>query len=171
MGNATPSSSRSCSWPVHPHGCGERSRHQSPNDKTGGSSPRLWGTHLMIQDGNILKRFIPTAVGNAETLLRHYPEYPVHPHGCGERIKEATRRYTQPGSSPRLWGTLVARIEAFRAKRFIPTAVGNAPRTANLPETAKVHPHGCGERTSLIDHCFQFAGSSPRLWGTRNATD
>ena len=60
----------------------------------------------------------------------------------------------------------MAEAAATSCPRFIPTAVGNAPRPAHQTPDCPVHPHGCGERafSKIIDKAK--TGSSPRLWGT-----
>ena len=50
--------------------------------------------------------------------------------------------------------------------RFIPTAVGNTHSTTIIPQPNAVHPHGCGEHSSLDNWTMRQDGSSPRLWGT-----
>ena len=86
-------------------------------------------------------------MGNAgATLLKLY-YLAVHPHGCGERRCFLVVGIDDPGSSPRVWGTL---LQGWRS------AIGGA-----------VHPHGCGERRSRRLMRAISRGSSPRVWGTR----
>ncbi len=65
VGNAMPSVCELLLLPVHPHVCGERSRNIWQNDRTDGSSPRVWGTQCQA----VLWLFVLS----------------VHPHVCGER--------------------------------------------------------------------------------------
>ncbi|AFD28154.1 hypothetical protein DGo_PE0010 (plasmid) [Deinococcus gobiensis I-0] len=59
------------------------------------------------------------------------------------------------------------KVAQAKAKRSIPTPVGNA-NTARCPGAwASVHPHACGERGSDTDAVLEKTGPSPRLWGTR----
>ena len=152
--------------PVHPHACGEHGHRARRRTENAGSSPRLWGTHLIQGHRTMVERFIPTPVGNTPRFFGPRLPAPVHPHACGEHamVEDCIRRCG--GSSPRLWGTrLLARLEAW-GRRFIPTPVGNTPlpslRSANLP----VHPHACGEHLFLASANTVWYGSSPRLWGT-----
>ena len=71
-------------------------------------------------------RFIPTAVGNARLNHAKLMMSPVHPHGCGERMRPVPAHRRANGSSPRLWGTRHVALELAGGQRFIPTAVGNA---------------------------------------------
>ncbi len=50
---------------VHPHGCGERLHHIHHARLRFGSSPRMWGTHMLDVATGDYWRFIPTDVGNA----------------------------------------------------------------------------------------------------------
>ena len=76
-----------------------------------------------------------------------------------------------PGSSPRVWGTLVAVFVQSQQSRFIPTGVGNAPNDSIPRAAPPVHPHGCGERAALGTDGHGYVGSSPRVWGTRARRD
>ena len=151
---------------VHPHGCGERKKSSWCLFAVSGSSPRVWGTLLNVVVMFQAARFIPTGVGNAHPT-RRLPFGPsVHPHGCGERLRERVRITSWTGSSPRVWGTHPLPGFVFRIERFIPTGVGNAsPQEGRRPERP-VHPHGCGERRIALWKNWYVTGSSPRVWGT-----
>ena len=65
-----------------------------------------------------------------------------------------------------MWGTRKPGCPRRRARRFIPTYVGNTPpQSAGSPYPA-VHPHVCGEHSSLVKNDPKIIGSSPRMWGT-----
>ena len=93
-------------YPVHPHGCGERTRITDIIIPAVGSSPRLWGTLFLFLLLLSHVRFIPTAVGNASLQSANELSKSVHPHGCGERLGVLGWSVDCHGSSPRLWGTL-----------------------------------------------------------------
>ena len=90
---------------VHPHGCGERYVVVGTMTAGAGSSPRLWGTPTRMREAGRLRRFIPTAVGNAALSDMPPRKARVHPHGCGERGAVSYFQQRRAGSSPRLWGT------------------------------------------------------------------
>ena len=92
------------------------------------------------------ERFIPTHVGNGATQARF---------DAGHR-----------GSSPRMWGTVVAAKYDRAIGRFIPTHVGNGPEMAAADCRQSVHPHACGERDVVERDRKPDNGSSPRMWGT-----
>ncbi len=145
VGNIAPSAPDADSIPVHPHACGEHSPNSIQLCTPSGSSPRMWGTW----DGQIpahrLARFIPTHVGNINTVDIHTEANTVHPHACGEHVVDHNIEFNSGGSSPRMWGTWLGQPPFFACYRFIPTHVGNIARSPGnvLPRT--VHPHACGE--------------------------
>ncbi len=152
--------------PVHPHACGEHRMDGFEKAMGDGSSPRLWGTHLLRRWRHRNVRFIPTPVGNTCGTTIHCVLDAVHPHACGEHYTRRMRQHQASGSSPRLWGTRYRTRIGCSAVRFIPTPVGNTSphRTARFSST--VHPHACGEHRGTPVRGFLHIGSSPRLWGT-----
>ena len=146
VGNASVWGFLTTAFPVHPHGCGERSWTDDTHTTKHGSSPRLWGTPVPPRIVCVSKRFIPTAVGNALRAIKLAFAASVHPHGCGERLQVLFSQNPHNGSSPRLWGTHNIRKPRHFYVRFIPTAVGNANSSFSRSILTPVHPHGCGER-------------------------
>ena len=165
--NITTSSAALTSPTLHPHGCGERIGARPAMGKTGGSSPRVWGTHNYRWFLPLVVRFIPTGVGNATIDPLTGGKTAVHPHGCGERFIGLKKRDGKTGSSPRVWGTPSYAFHRGSKPRFIPTGVGNACRSWALAVRFSVHPHGCGERLFVRKTRPFMRGSSPRVWGTR----
>ena len=152
---------------VHPHVCGEHSLHgvvrrfewrfiptcvgnilipSPPNERSNGSSPRVWGTCRGGLRAGVRWRFIPTCVGNISLSPMYSNPAAVHPHVCGEHTTSPTaarsrRRFiptcvgnmqpnrpgawTPIGSSPRVWGTYTHIALLSALCRFIPTCVGN----------------------------------------------
>ena len=49
------------------------------------------------------------------------------------------------GSSPRVWGALLATIEREPNRRLIPTCVGSTSFTMCTEGRGSAHPHVCGE--------------------------
>ena len=94
----------------------------------------------------IALRFIPTCVGNWCFKMSASVIVPVHPHVCGELVKE---------------------LKPLKAlERFIPTCVGNCIPRFDTALITPVHPHVCGELYACIDNSDVYPGSSPRVWGT-----
>ena len=133
--------------PVHPHVCGEQYDRQITLHQFSGSSPRVWGTAPRGSAEIKLPRFIPTCVGNSPLALNLDSYWSVHPHVCGEQTCARRRAGTSSGSSPRVWGTGVAKNLGVAGNRFIPTCVGNRAAEIAADAIDAVHPHVCGEQT------------------------
>jgi len=54
----------------------------------------------------------------------------------------------------------------YNNSRFIPTCVGNIFSSDFRASKAAVHPHVCGEHSSVCAVAGTHDGSSPRVWGT-----
>ncbi len=166
VGNTRRSTCSARSSAVHPHGCGEHEGGSVPISRGPGSSPRVWGTPSPSFVCVTATRFIPTGVGNTCPAATPECARAVHPHGCGEHPASPMSAMMPPGSSPRVWGTLVGKVTGERDGRFIPTGVGNTHPERGRARPAAVHPHGCGEHAlEPIDQSWS-TGSSPRVWGT-----
>ncbi len=126
----------------------------------------MWGTHADFDFCHVLRRFIPTHVGNSHDEAGPAGSLTVHPHACGELSCTSPPVTIRSGSSPRMWGTPFLSFLAIFLLRFIPTHVGNSLSGTRSPGRIPVHPHACGE-LSLLPGAFPgLAGSSPRMWGT-----
>ena len=151
---------------VHPHARGEH-QHTSPSAQVmTGSSPRPWGTRVVVAVQIGGDRFIPTPVGNTVAAATAAAAAAVHPHARGEHILLSQGRAITLGSSPRPWGTLRFDIHNFPADRFIPTPVGNTNSVDNSSRLIAVHPHARGEHLFRQPVIIGRTGSSPRPWGT-----
>ena len=152
---------------VHPHACGELPCKCSSCEAVSGSSPRMWGTRGGGPGPGGIVRFIPTHVGNSAFPARAHGHLPVHPHACGELGLEMASSGDMIGSSPRMWGTPFAVLQALGNLRFIPTHVGNSFVLVGSSPKSPVHPHACGELARIPPRCNASNGSSPRMWGTQ----
>ena len=152
---------------VHPHVCGEHIYFLPIFFYFAGSSPRVWGTHVLCKEKTAKYRFIPTCVGNTIGAWLANLVFSVHPHVCGEHAIELTNFEAPAGSSPRVWGTHGPRRQFPSRSRFIPTCVGNTTQIYTHPNSAAVHPHVCGEHARIGNVVGSEHGSSPRVWGTR----
>ena len=68
----------------------------------------MWGTLDLSGLPYYVGRFIPTHVGNTIQLLDYCRFSAVHPHACGEHQEYLDGELVPGGSSPRMWGTLLA---------------------------------------------------------------
>ena len=107
-------------------------------------------------------------MGNTGCLQSPAERHAVHPHGCGEHagqrgIAKRQERFIPTG----VGNTSSSSGASSSAIRFIPTGVGNTYSCdAYFYCSLAVHPHGCGEHTTLIIFTSMTSGSSPRVWGT-----
>ena len=107
MGNAPAARLPGPPSTVHPHVHGERMTKGLPCGLRGGSSPRTWGTQRVLFESGDCTRFIPTYMGNAIVNRLSRVEVTVHPHVHGERRSGRYGNFSEFGSSPRTWGTLM----------------------------------------------------------------
>ncbi len=146
MGNGPRSKSESGRKPVHPHAYGERSYRFGLIFFLIGSSPRIWGTVLIRGMSCYVLRFIPTHMGNGNSLPSNTCCNAVHPHAYGERTIFIDCIIINFGSSPRIWGTVGFMRLILRDGRFIPTHMGNGDNKCEPCTLGPVHPHAYGER-------------------------
>ena len=130
---------------AHPHVCGEHGNHAPRKPSIGGSSPRVWGALNCVVDAVQAGRLIPTCVGSTPQHPTTAAHAPAHPHVCGEHRIRYRRCPPTGGSSPRVWGALLAWLAGEEWVRLIPTCVGSTthPKIASTRKAA--HPHVCGE--------------------------
>ena len=165
-GNAFTPSTKKPSMPVHPRVCGERIALECGPEKLHGSSPRMRGTHPIIETPEKPVRFIPAYAGNARQSRRRTGASTVHPRVCGERGGRRIAGADRTGSSPRMRGTPTIPGSRTRRRRFIPAYAGNAICARKFGLAITVHPRVCGERQAGTSTAELTPGSSPRMRGT-----
>ena len=151
---------------VHPRVCGEHDWAAPEGRYASGSSPRVRGTHGLIDYQLSRDRFIPACAGNTDDPPFRRILRPVHPRVCGEHTKESGQEAYVIGSSPRVRGTRPVLFFPLPDHRFIPACAGNT----SLPKASKsaypVHPRVCGEHFFSHSSLLTNSGSSPRVRGT-----
>ena len=113
------------------------------------------------------RRFTPTRVGNTWALKSSHRTRTVHPHACGEYCHYGYRWKRNRGSPPRVWGILILTVTLNRQMRFTPTRVGNTQCLCTAIACSAVHPHACGEYSTVVGLKILILGSPPRVWGIR----
>ena len=131
-----------------------------------GSSPRVRGTVLRVSTNWKRWRFIPACAGNRRCSPLNLATCAVHPRVCGEQRPGLKIEDLNPGSSPRVRGTVSPRSLDSGRGRFIPACAGNRRRVTRFQTTVTVHPRVCGEQRSRGVGSSQIRGSSPRVRGT-----
>ena len=125
----------------------------------------MWGQVTQNDRAIDRQRIIPTRVGTSLSSFFFILPPPDHPHACGDKsLKIATLLYL-PGSSPRVWGQAILKLEEVLCARIIPTRVGTRPPTKIDTVTGTDHPHACGDKKQSYSFHKGGVGSSPRVWG------
>ena len=152
--------------PVHPRVCGEQSAASVFSGEKTGSSPRVRGTGQYRYRNRLQRRFIPACAGNSNLYVISFRLISVHPRVCGEQVVLNVDLLHQPGSSPRVRGTVSHSVGRSSIARFIPACAGN--RCVPLPACRRqsVHPRVCGEQQERFEPVKTQSGSSPRVRGT-----
>ena len=119
----------------------------------------------------MIRRFIPTPVGNTGRNGEKPFGKPVHPHTRGEHQPQLVGLAAEGGSSPHPWGTLWPDLRFHGEHRFIPTPVGNTASRWQTSNPGTVHPHTRGEHMYSEANRSRMSGSSPHPWGTRRASE
>ncbi len=124
-GNTPSISAWVSSTPVHPRACGEHFATIARTRPVLGSSPRMRGTLLHLEQRTGDLRFIPAHAGNTAVIIPNPPPRAVHPRACGEHVPEPVRARELHGSSPRMRGTHQVQDVTMLGWRFIPAHAGN----------------------------------------------
>ena len=110
----------------HPHACGDKAFEKTLASAKLGSSPRVWGqvsAEATKADGC---RIIPTRVGTSSLNDAFFIRSEDHPHACGDKNRATAARICGWGSSPRVWGQAILKLELVLCARIIPTRVGTS---------------------------------------------
>jgi len=167
VGTALMQRMTSMSMPVHPHACGDSLGATRGAAWWAGSPPRVWGQRPAGRHRPCRRRFTPTRVGTAASDRCKRPCSTVHPHACGDSVPCLGAPNPRLGSPPRVWGQRIQLPEIGALRRFTPTRVGTATSSPPTTPPPTVHPHACGDSSSLGDVLRSSVGSPPRVWGQR----
>ena len=151
----------------HPRVCGEHMLMKGASASSGGSSPRMRGTHTGRLEFAQYVGIIPAYAGNTVGAGDCCGEPGDHPRVCGEHKWLSAVPSALAGSSPRMRGTHPDGTADHLRRGIIPAYAGNTKRANPFSNKVRDHPRVCGEHTlqEVIDWCEQ--GSSPRMRGTR----
>ena len=131
-----------------------------------GSSPRVRGTRVRHGGGDVSSGIIPACAGNTVTVEVKSVIVGDHPRVCGEHYKHRGSITPNPGSSPRVRGTLGAGNLPMQPYGIIPACAGNTRyRLESFPQS-RDHPRVCGEHYTQATKTDEHLGSSPRVRGT-----
>ena len=109
---------------------------------------------------------IPAYAGNTYVVAGCASQVEDHPRVCGEHIYTTNPDLLDPGSSPRMRGTLADDGEPCFTPGIIPAYAGNTGSRSTMPPTFWDHPRVCGEHPFAAGVRLRKWGSSPRMRGT-----
>ena len=104
-GNTSISPATSATNRDHPRVCGEHIFNAPARVELPGSSPRMRGTHMTVQQYNYIVGIIPAYAGNTKPRGFLMSRYWDHPRVCGEHDSFPSDDFIEAGSSPRMRGT------------------------------------------------------------------
>ena len=113
----------------------------------------------------LIARIIPTRVGTSYRHSVRVYAYWDHPHACGDKMFIKNMTEISPGSSPRVWGQVLAAWNTYKNDRIIPTRVGTSSTHGAYMQYHRDHPHACGDKGDKKSLVRVATGSSPRVWG------
>ena len=151
----------------HPRACGEHAKCEGPVEGDTGSSPRLRGTRVLCHKIVVFGGIIPALAGNTMPTNNQTPLWWDHPRACGDHLYESELLKYDPGSSPRLRGTLGTHRHTVNMGGIIPALAGNTRSSTARTCSTRDHPRACGEHLATSFVVCECGGSSPRLRGTR----
>ena len=150
----------------HPRVCGEHTARLPAMTPTAGSSPRVRGTRDLALGHGVAEGIIPACAGNTDSIHCRSRSSRDHPRVCGEHYKHRGSITPNPGSSPRVRGTLRGRHLQGATSGIIPACAGNTYDAEGREEAVGDHPRVCGEHTAHSPSTTCHSGSSPRVRGT-----
>ena len=157
------------SWAVHPHVRGAHTKVSRTTSRTGGPSPRAWGSRQHGVHAPSHLRSIPTCVGLTGQQPFESSPTAVHPHVRGAHVNSSSSIPRPNGPSPRAWGSLTEMRPERRPRRSIPTCVGLTMRPCSPSLVITVHPHVRGAHGRRSGPRSSAGGPSPRAWGSQAA--
>ena len=130
----------------HPHACGDKCHRGQICRYKQGSSPRVWGQVVFFLYFSCFLRIIPTRVGTRLLAAPHFLLSADHPHACGDKASFDVVPIISIGSSPRVWGQVLATVLSFLPAGIIPTRVGTRRVYSTRLSFQQDHPHAYGDK-------------------------
>ena len=130
-----------------------------------GSSPRMRGALIVVDDHLVIPGIIPADAGSTLTDRAAQVIDKDHPRGCGEHKLTRALVNSGRGSSPRMRGALSFGCAGQVRPGIIPADAGSTRSSAGTGRPGEDHPRGCGEHWSGWYIVLSVQGSSPRMRG------
>ena len=144
----------------HPHAYGDKKLFPKLVKKVLGSSPRVWGQEKAppVDEGDM--RIIPTRMGTSMLISGKASLTEDHPHAYGDKFSPNFHKTITQGSSPRVWGQVVAIRHSRESTGIIPTRMGTSYLLDRNTRRQRDHPHAYGDKTKEIKENSGFAKST-----------
>ena len=110
--------------PAHPRACGENPAKKPFYARWWGSSPRVRGKLVVLENAAPRPRLIPARAGKTEKGGGAMAITQAHPRACGENFQSRLHFHVQVGSSPRVRGKRRRPPKAPGGARLIPARAG-----------------------------------------------
>ena len=110
----------------HPHAYGDKHFLSSLVSPSNGSSPRVWGQDFRVLNAPLVPGIIPTRMGTRGRVWCGVARYGDHPHAYGDKYCSQCRQVLEQGSSPRVWGQVLAFAVCYIDIGIIPTRMGTS---------------------------------------------
>ena len=110
--------------PDHPRACGANSIVGGYGNSGRGSSPRVRGKLVFVEDAQIPLRIIPARAGQTASVERRGRGQTDHPRACGANRRRSPLLSEMYGSSPRVRGKLSGGYFQDERCRIIPARAG-----------------------------------------------
>ena len=127
------------------------------------------GTVAFPRNGRSRGRITPACAGNSVPTFGQPHASPDHPRVCGEQYFADSIDDNQPGSPPRVRGTVSPEAAELYQDRITPACAGNRKNAIYCKASKGDHPRVCGEQALAIFSPPHKVGSPPRVRGTGSA--
>ena len=104
-------------------------------------------------------------MGTRDDTLRKSSGRWDHPHAYGDKWNTSPSCEGLLGSSPRVWGQGRVQVITAVLPGIIPTRMGTRFIRKRFVNNCQDHPHAYGDKNTLTEDNYTYAGSSPRVWG------
>ena len=151
----------------HPRGCGAHAFCFFCKPFKRGSSPRVRGSPSSSQSFFYGRGIIPAGAGLTFPHTSRCECAWDHPRGCGAHTTSFSALVASLGSSPRVRGSRKFPPFLLNCRGIIPAGAGLTATLTHSRYPRRDHPRGCGAHSCLKRAYGIFAGSSPRVRGSR----
>ena len=115
----------------------------------------------------LLERNIPAYAGKTAFCCTTESKLSEHPRVCGENSPTLRPRCGWIGTSPRMRGKRMWRLDSLLGPRNIPAYAGKTAACRLVPIAPAEHPRVCGENNDPGLPPVNQIGTSPRMRGKR----